>query len=182
MALAFVASGLSGCSTVKQSPTTATKATVRSQPEKITETMVIGEWTIAIEATAEVLARAQFGTQQTISIKAGAAQPDTNSVTRPFNQKEYDESKAFWTENLKKPEMQWRLVLKLNHTGQHIAHDVKSNRPRISAVKWELLGTELRLVYPEEKQFNTFTCRMVSSNELHYPMQPLRGWLVMRRQ
>lgn len=160
----------------------ATKAVVHSHPEEITETMVIGEWAMAIEPTADVLARAQFGKQQTVTIKAGAAKPETNTATRSFNQKEYDESKIFWTEALKNPEMQWRLVLKADHTGQHVAQDMKSNKPRINLVKWELLGAELRLVYPEEKRFNTYTCRLVSSRELHYPMQPLGGWFVMHRQ
>lgn len=182
LALAIMGSAFPGCSTVKQPSKTATKAAVRSKPEKFTERIVIGEWTIAVEPTADVLARAQFGIQQTITIKAGATHPETNTVTKSFSQKEYDEAKTLWIEALKKPDMQWRLVLKPDHTGQHIAQDRESNKPHIHAVQWELLGAELRLVYPEEGRFNTFTSRLVSSHELHYPMQPLGGWFVMRRQ
>ena len=182
VALAFMASALPGCSTVEESPTTGKKAAALSHTEKITESMVIGEWIIAVEPTADVLARARFGTQQVITIKAGATKPETNTVTKVFSQKEYDEANIFWTEALKKPEMQWRLVLKPDHSGQYITKDMESTMPRIDAVKWELLGAELQLVYPEEKRFNTFTCRLVSGRELHYPMQPLGGWFVMRRQ
>jgi hypothetical protein len=176
------ACALSGCSNVEQSSRTTTKEMDHRQPDQITEAMVVGEWTISVEPTTDVLARAQFGTQQTITVKAGATQPETNIITTPFNQKQYEGYKAFWTEALNKPEMQWRLILKPDHTGQHIAYDEESNKPKSAPVKWELLGAELRLVYPEEKRFNTFTCRMVSSDELHYLMQPLGGWMVMRRQ
>ena len=180
--MAFMASALSGCVTVEQPSKPAAKAVARSQPEETTESTAIGEWTIAVEPTADVLARAEFGTHQTITIKAGAAHPETNTGTVGFDQKKYDESKTFWTDALKKPEMNWQLILKPDHTGEHVSHDIESNKPRSNPVRWELQGEELRLVYPEEKRLNTFNCRLLSRHELRYPMEPLGGWFVMRHE
>jgi len=182
LALAFMALTLPGCSPTHQSSKTAIQAAGRSEPETINETKVVGDWIIAVEPTADVLARAQFGARQTITIKAGAAHPETNTVIVVFDQKKYDESKTFWTDALKKPEMKWQLILKPDHSGEHITRDIESTKPRSSPVRWELRGDELRLVYPEEKRFNTFNCRLLSLHELHYPMEPLGGWFVMRHE
>lgn len=149
---------------------------------RIDETMVIGEWTIAVDPTADVLAKAGFRPRRVITIRAGAAQPEINTVAEPFDQEKYDATRETWLAALKKPEMQWRLILKPDHTGQHLVADAALGAPREEPVTWELRGTELRLLYPREKQFNTKDCTVVSPQELLYPMQPLGGWLVMRHK
>lgn len=149
----------------------------------VADRALVGGWTIAIEPTADGLARAQFGTKQTVTVKAGASAPVTNLVTTPFDQKKYDESKTFWIENLNKPGLQWHFILKSDHTGLEITHDEQSNQPLTNAIKWDCHGPQLlHLEFPEKKHFNDLHCRIVSSNEWHYPMKPLGGWFVMRRK
>jgi hypothetical protein len=107
----------------------------------------------------------------------------TNLVTKPFDQKKYDESKTFWIETLNKPGLQWHFTLKPDHTGLQIAHDEKADQPLTNSIKWDYRGPQvLHLEYPEEQRFKNFHCRIVSSNEWHYPMEPLGGWFVMRRK
>ncbi len=159
-----------------------TNAPAHSTPA-VADLALVGEWVIAIEPTADVLARAEFGTKQTFTVKAGATSPVTNVVPTPFDPKKYEESKAIWTENLNQPGLQWRIILKPDHTGEHIAHDVNTNQPLTNSIKWDCHGPQvLHLEYPEQKRFNNYHCRVVSSNEWHYPMQPLGGWFVMRRR
>jgi len=182
VALAFMASALAGCLTMEQHQKVRSKAAAYSRPEQFTESMVSGEWIIAVDPTSGVMVRLQFGTKTSSILKAGADQQEINTVMKAFSQKEYDEAKTSWKEALNNPDLQWRLVLNSDHSGQHIGTDMESNKPYTNAVRWELLGPELRLVYPDARHFNTFSCRLVSRHELHYPMQPLGGWFVMRRQ
>lgn len=171
---------LASCAASK-SPKAATNAPAHST-HAVADLALVGEWVIAIEPTADVLARAQFGAKQTFTVKAGATSPVTNVVTTPFDQKKYEESKAIWTEGLNQPGLQWRIILKPDHTGVQIALYENSNQPLTNGIKWDWYGPDLRLVFPEQKRFNTHLCRVVSSNEWHYPMAPLGGWFVMRRR
>lgn len=90
-----------------------------------------GEWIIAIEPMADVLARGQFGTKETITIKAGASAPETNRVTKPFKQEDYEQSLKRWTENLNKPEMKWLMFFNADQTGLHsLGGHLPLNRPQ----------------------------------------------------
>lgn len=163
------------------------------------EAALIGEWMIAVAPTADVLARGQFGTRQEFTIKRGAAHPETNIVTKPFDQKAYEQSRDFWSKELGKPQMQWRFILKPDHTGeQHaFAEDNDTPRPRsieikpgweqsikykptVELIEWKLTGSELRFVYPTNQRSMALIAHVVSTNEWHYPMQPLGGCFVMR--
>jgi hypothetical protein len=165
------------------------------------ESALIGEWKIAVDATAAVLARGQFGTRQEFTIKRGATHPETNIVTKTFDQKKYEESRDFWANSLNKPEMQWRIILSPDHTGEIHAFVEDNDTPgprsieikpgweesikyksKSERIEWELKGSELWLEYPAEPRFKERIARVVSSNEWHYPMQPLGGWFVMRRK
>jgi len=171
---------ISSCAT-KELPKAVTNVASHSAPV-VKDLAMVGEWGIAIEPTADVLARAQFGTKQTFTVKAGATTPVTDVVTTPFNQKKYEEAKAIWIEGLNKPELQqWRIILKANHKGQQIETQT-SGEIKTNQIKWEMeAGNVLHLEYPAEKRRTTYHCRVVSSNEWHYPMEPLGGWFVMRR-
>jgi hypothetical protein len=181
-------------------PSPPSTALVQSPSESnLFDSALIGTWTIDVDATADVLARAQFGTRQEIIIKRGAAHPETNMVTRAFDQGKYDEIRDFWTQNLNRPEMEWRIILKRDHTGEFhgSAEDDSTPRPRsievkpgweqsikykpvVEPIEWKVNGAELWLEYPAAPRFKERIARIASTNEWHYPMQPLGGWFVMR--
>jgi len=138
---------------------------------------LVGTWRLDVGETAAVLARARFGTNAVITIKRGASSPETNLVHTPFTEEAYAESKAFWERGL--AEMGWQLHLKPDHSGEGVARD-STNAVQISPLRWQVLDRELQIEYVAENKFRHATVRIVSSNELHYPMQPLGGYLVLR--
>jgi hypothetical protein len=46
---------------------------------------------------------------------------------------------------------------------------------------WKLEGWRLSLVYPAGAKFKSFEVEAPSAVELHYPMQPMGEYLVLRR-
>lgn len=174
---------LAGCASSPKSerpipPEARPQSSVAEVPRSPPEAWVVGTWGMDVGDTVAVLARAQFGTQTVVTVKAGAPHPVTNMVHKPFDQKTYDRSRAEWEKGL--AAMGWQLRFNPDHSGEHVSR-ASTNAPTVSPFEWQVLDRTLRLDYVREKRFRYFTCRIVSSNELHYPMQPLGGYLVLRR-
>lgn len=138
---------------------------------------LVGTWRIDVGETAAVLARAQFGTQAVVIVKSGAPHAQTNLMHKPFDPDAYAQSKAVWEQGLAR--MEWQLRFHPNHSGEHVSRD-STNAATRSPFRWQVLDRELRIEYVLEKRFRHLTCRLVSSNELHYPMPPLGGYVVLR--
>jgi hypothetical protein len=139
---------------------------------------LVGTWVMDVEATADSLARGQFGTRQEITVKSGATVPETNLLTKPFDPKEYKETRNFWTTNLVKTKYQ--LTFKADGTGEGSSYDADAKKRLTSTLNWTLHGSDLRLEYTNVRRPLTEMARLVSTNELHEPMEMLGGWFVLR--
>jgi hypothetical protein len=142
------------------------------------EVHVLGTWVLDVEATADILARGQFGTRQEITVKSGATVPETNLITKPFDPKEYEETRNFWATNLGK--IKYQLIFNPGGTGEGSSYDADAKKRVTSTLKWTLHGSDLRLEYTNVRMPLTEMARVVSTNELHQPMEMLGGWFVLR--
>jgi len=139
---------------------------------------LIGKWTLDVQATADVLARGRFGSRKQVTIKMGAAHPETNVIHTPSDQKQYEEIRELWVTNLAKMKVQY--VFSPDGTCESSVCDPETNKRASDTLKWTLNGSELRVEHPNARRPRTDTAKLVSTNELRYPMQPLGGWLVLR--
>lgn len=142
-----------------------------------------GNWTIAVEASADSLARAQYKPRQTTMIhRVGNEAPtrETTTVVERFDAKAYREALTYWLRLLDKPDMRWRLKFNADGTGEHWAVVKTGGAPQNTPFTWRLDGWRLHLDYAAEIPFKSFEIEMPSARELHYPMQPLGDHLVLR--
>jgi hypothetical protein len=133
-----------------------------------------------VEATADNLARGQFGIRQEITVQSGQATPQTNMTSKPFDPKQYEEDRQFWATNL--ANIKYLLIFKPNGSGEISSYDPEKKKRSAGALKWTLHGSDLILEYLDERRYRTDTARLVSTNDLYYPMEPLGGWIVMHPQ
>lgn len=143
----------------------------------------MGRWTIDVEATAEVLAMAQFKPQLVTAIKGNGHKPaisETHEERPKFDQMKFDEQRRFWRDGLQAPEMKWTLTFNKDGTGEH-AHMSKDKQPGSARFRWRQEGTQVQVEYPDEPKFKRTQLEIVSTNRLNYPMQPVGGWFVLRK-
>ena len=147
-------------------------------------TALPGEWQIDVRASAEVMARTQFLPREARLAPGMGADPSARRATmvaERFDPRAYREARSYWSGVLDKPDMQWRLRFNPDGTGAHIAVVQTGQEPAATEFKWQLDGYLLRLTYPEGARFKSFEAEAQSAVELHYPMQPLGEYLVLRR-
>jgi len=172
----FLALILAG-QTMAESPALKPNGQSQVQSNQLARAL-IGKWTLDVQATADVLARGRFGSRKQVTIKMGAAHPETNVVHTPFDQKEYKKIRKFWVTNLTAMKVQY--VFSPDGTAESTTYDPETKKSASETLKWSLNGSELRVEHPNARRPRTDTAKLVSTNELRYPMQPLGGWFVLR--
>lgn len=172
-----------GCASKEQTLPPLRPAALAGSPTEVAAALP-GDWTIDVPASAEVMARTQFQPREVTMMRREGMAPSTSErtvVAERFDPKAYREARRYWADLLDKPDMRWRLRFNASGTGEHLAIVLTGSQPESTPFTWKLDGWRLRVEYPEGARFRTFEVEAPSAVELHYPMQPLGDYLVLRR-
>lgn len=162
---------LAACASRMEGPPPVRPAPLASSPLEVSAALP-GTWEIAVNASAEALARAQYQ-PRVISVtrqeSGGPATSTTTTVSERFDPNEFAEARSFWRSALKQPDMRWQLVFKADGTGEHRAVLAKGAAQAVP-FRWQLNGWLLKVAYAEGAPFKTFEVEMRSAQEIRYPM------------
>ena len=172
----FLALILAG-QTMAESPALKPDSQSQVQSNQLARAL-IGKWTLDVQATADVLARGRFGSRKQVTIKMGAAHPETNVIHTPFDQKQYEKIRELWVTNLTAMKVQY--VFSPDGTAESTTYDPETKKPVSEALKWTLNGSELRVEHPNARRPLTETARLISTMNSAAPQCPSQGGLWTR--
>jgi hypothetical protein len=173
-----------GCSTTEEALPPLKPAKPAATPEEVRAALP-GTWTIDVKASAEVMGRAQFRPRKATLLRREGSQPATREaglIADKFDPESYRNARRYWENLLEKPDMRWQITFKPDGTGEHRAIVETGSAPVAVPFGWRLEGWRLHVDYPAGAKFQSFAVEAPSAEELHYPMEPLGDYLVLRRE
>lgn len=174
---------LPACASRMDAPPPLPVVPAANSPDEVRQALP-GTWSIAVNASAEALARAQYQPRTaTLMRREGMASPtqETATVAERFDPNAFVEARAFWRSALKEPDMRWRLVFHADGTGTHWAVTTPGQPVQPVPFQWRLNGWQLQVDYQAGAPFKSFTTEMRSAVEIRYPMQPLGDYVILQR-
>ncbi len=148
------------------------------------ERALIGNWVMDLEATADSIARGQFGPQQTVTVSKTGDQPPTihtNLTNKPFNQQEYEKAKRICLESLRANDKQTWLTFAPGGTGTESALTDSGSRSNFSSFHWGLQGSTLIVEFPDKSIGADFRTEFTDTNQISRPVEFLRACIIFKR-
>ncbi len=148
---------------------------------------LVGNWVVDQELTADSLARAAFGPQQSVTISITGGQPvkmtiQTNFTVKPFSQLEYEKAKRVCLEYFRANDRKVRMAFLPDGTGTESALDDSGNRSESQSFKWALEGHKLSVEYPDKRLGADFQTECTNTNLLCRPMYFLRAIMFFKHE
>ncbi len=142
---------------------------------------LVGKWVLDPEATADALARAQFGPrQQVTALPAKAGQPRayrTNFTNKPFNLREYEQFKAAALEGFRANTNAPATAFTFLADGTGTGGEPNSPGAKDAALHWDLKGRNLTISNPAKGT----TLQLQFTNQAQLTIPGYRGMpLVLR--
>ena len=175
---------LAGCASRMEAPPEPKTPPPAASPAAVQQALP-GTWSIAVDASAEALARAQYQPRTATMLRQeGNTIPtrETMTVTERFDPKAFVEARSYWRSALRSPDMRWQVVFKADGTGEHWAVTTAGKKPQAVPFQWRLNGWVLQVDYPAGAPFKSFEAEMRSAEEIRYPMQPLGDFVILQPQ
>jgi hypothetical protein len=144
---------------------------------------LIGNWAMDLPATADSMARSQFGPQQTVTVSKTGDQPATirtNLTNKPFNQQEYEKAKRVCLESLRANDKQTWMTFAPGGTGTESALTDSGSRSNFSSFHWVLHGGKLTVEFPDKSIGADFQTEFTDTTQISRPVQFLRACIIFK--